>query len=314
MNPPWKNARRVWGTVDIVLSAALRTSDENLLRLMRKGRTTVRSYTYRALAAHLVGRVTGPFRPKLMKGSLREIRALGLFGFIRYKCAPAHGELKIRVHGRQLTVRKGTPDLKTAMSSLGGEFDPLAGYLSPKCDGVIVDAGGYIGTAAIRFSEMFPQATIVTLEPDESNLRILKLNTENYPSIRVVNCALVGIERDWVTIYDSNVGEWGFTTVDASVGGLAFNSIGRSTARTIAQLNLSPISLLKMDIEGAEKEIFEANDLILQKIPVILVELHDRLLPGCSDAFRSFSRNRQTLFDGTEKWYSLGPPEDHSSI
>lgn len=260
-----------------------------------------RSYTYGALLIHLVGRATRPFNATRR----REIRALGPFGFIRYSQAPLLKEVRLRVHGRELTVRKGTPDLRTAMSSFGGEFDPLKSYLSPEFDGVIVDAGGYIGTAAIRFSEMWPLATIVTLEPDASNLRILKLNTKDYPSIRVENCALVGIERDWVTLYDSNCGEWGFTTVDTSAGG-AFNSIGRVRAKTLKQLNLSPISLLKMDVEGAEKEIFEASAPILGTIPVVVVELHDRLVPGCSDAFRSFSKNRETFFDGIEKWYSVG--------
>lgn len=252
---------------------------------------------------HLVGKVMKPFR--LRSIIRRQIFALGLFGFLRYSLAEYHSEVKVRVHGRRLTVRKGTPDLRTAMSSLGGEFDPLRDYLSQECEGVIVDAGGYIGTAAIRFSEMFPLATVVTLEPDESNLRILKLNTSAYPSIQVVHCALVGIERGWVTIYDSNCGEWGFTTVEASAGGIPFNSTGRAKAQTIEQLNLSPISLLKLDVEGAEKEIFEANHPILQSIPIIVSELHDRLVPGCTDAFRSFSLNRETFFDGTEKWYSV---------
>ena len=256
---------------------------------------------------HLVAKATKPFR--LRSIIRRQFNALGLFGLLRYSFAEKQSEVKVRVHGRKLMVRKGTPDLWAAMSSLGGEFDLLRDYLSPECEGVIVDAGGYIGTAAIRFSEMFPLATIVTLEPDESNLRILKFNTRHYPSIQVVHCALVGIQRDWVKIYDSNCGEWGFTTVEASAEGLAFNSTGRSKAQTIEQLNLSPISLLKLDVEGSEKEIFESNDPILQSIPIIVAELHDRLVPGCTEAFRSFSVDRQTFFDGTEKWYSVSLPE-----
>lgn len=120
------------------------------------------------------------------------------------------------VYGREITIRKGTPDLEVALSSFGNEFDPVQQYLPGRFDGVIVDAGGYIGTAAIRFSEMFPLAKIVTLEPEEQNFRLLERNTRDYPSIYPLNCALVGVERDWVTIFDSNCGEWGFTTVGAS--------------------------------------------------------------------------------------------------
>lgn len=63
--------------------------------------------------------------------------------------------------------------------------------------------------------------------------------------------------------------------------------------------------MLKLDIEGGEKEVFEANDSVLHGIPVVLVELHEALVPGCEQAFRNFSKDRETVFDGTEKWYSL---------
>jgi hypothetical protein len=41
-------------------------------------------------------------------------------------------------------------------------------------------------------------------------------------------------------------------------------------------------------VEGAEKEIFSAScDDWLPRTNVILIELHDRFRPGCSDAFFS---------------------------
>jgi hypothetical protein len=89
---------------------------------------------------HLVGKVTKPFR--LRSIIRRQIFALGLIGFLRYSLAEYHSEVEVRVHGRRLTVRNGTPDLGTAMSSRVGEFDPLRDYLSHECEGVIDDEGG----------------------------------------------------------------------------------------------------------------------------------------------------------------------------
>ena len=46
------------------------------------------------------------------------------------------------------------------------------------------------------------------------------------------------------------------------------------------------IDILKMDIEGTEKEIFEAGNVAewSSKVGVFVIELHDRLKPGCREA------------------------------
>lgn len=45
------------------------------------------------------------------------------------------------------------------------------------------------------------------------------------------------------------------------------------------------IDLLKLDIEGAEKEVFlHGSEEWLDQVDVIAVELHDRLEPGCRAA------------------------------
>jgi len=53
------------------------------------------------------------------------------------------------------------------------------------------------------------------------------------------------------------------------------------------------IDLLKIDIEGSEKEVFEACDW-QDRLDSIVIELHDRFKPGCSQvvnrALQGFSR------------------------
>jgi hypothetical protein len=49
----------------------------------------------------------------------------------------------------------------------------------------------------------------------------------------------------------------------------------------IRELNIPAIDLAKIDIEGAEQEVFE--DLgWLDGVRCVMIELHDRLRPGCS--------------------------------
>ena len=67
----------------------------------------------------------------------------------------------------------GTPDLEVALQTLTEEFSAAALPFGIGFNDLIVDAGGYIGTAAIALARMFPGGTIVSLEPEPRNLRCL---------------------------------------------------------------------------------------------------------------------------------------------
>ncbi len=45
------------------------------------------------------------------------------------------------------------------------------------------------------------------------------------------------------------------------------------------------IDILKLDIEGAEKELLQSgSDKWMHRVAMIIIELHDWLKPGCADA------------------------------
>jgi hypothetical protein len=54
----------------------------------------------------------------------------------------------------------------------------------------------------------------------------------------------------------------------------------------IRDFGIDHIDLLKIDIEGAEKEVFEACDW-QDRLDSIVIELHDRYTPGCSEVVNS---------------------------
>lgn len=68
----------------------------------------------------------------------------------------------------------------------------------------------------------------------------------------------------------------------------------------LRQFNYNQIDILKIDIEGAEKELFSENYKDwLGKVDVLIIELHDRMKKGCSDSF--YSAVKQYDFNKTEK-------------
>jgi len=45
------------------------------------------------------------------------------------------------------------------------------------------------------------------------------------------------------------------------------------------------VDLLKLDIEGAEREVFRHSKSWIERVGTIVLELHDRKVPRCSDEF-----------------------------
>jgi hypothetical protein len=45
------------------------------------------------------------------------------------------------------------------------------------------------------------------------------------------------------------------------------------------------VDLLKIDIEGAEREVMEESGAWINTVAVLMIELHDDIKPGCSKAF-----------------------------
>ena len=77
--------------------------------------------------------------------------------------------LDVAVVGRQIRV-------SPAFLSLRYELDVLRNVLPVDCNCIIVDAGGNIGTAALQLSEIWPEATIVVIEPSDANFEMLSQN------------------------------------------------------------------------------------------------------------------------------------------
>lgn len=217
--------------------------------------------------------------------------------------------VEVTLYGQKLWVRPMNPDFKVAIASLGNEFEPMKGTLPSDFNGLIVDAGGYIGTAAIRLSQMWPHATVVTIEPATENLRLLEMNIASYPSIKAINAALVADSTEDLTLYDRGTGAWGFTIVEDAKGMAdpkAMHTVKTVTLADIRkQFGNSEIGAVKLDIEGGEKALFDAKDPELHAAQTIFVELHDRIIEGCSTSFKKFSRDRTISKPGREKYVAI---------
>ena len=85
---------------------------------------------------------------------LRHVRSVGLSNTVMLYTLPKNTERVVNILGYEIVVRARTPDLD-AIESLMVEYTFLDDLLPSEFNGLIVDVGGYIGTAAIALHRDF---------------------------------------------------------------------------------------------------------------------------------------------------------------
>ncbi len=185
---------------------------------------------------------------------------------------------------RKIYLRKNSSDLDVFYQILCcKEYKPAIDLICNQLKinvHTIIDLGSNIGLSTIYFKEIFPYSRIISVEPDNGNYSVLKLNTLHHSNIELLNTAIWSSAiplikkptfrdgRNWSTSYkESN----------------KTNSIDQVEASTIQGIisnhGIDHVSFLKIDIEGAENIIFsnKKNVDFLNIVDVIAIEIHDEV-------------------------------------
>lgn len=201
-------------------------------------------------------------------------------------------ELKVHIAtlNQNVFLRHGTSDVFCLLNILMDREYETPFVVNPK---VIIDAGANIGIATLFFSNKYPQAKIVAIEPEASNFGILTKNCGSLPNVILINAALWPTAHG-LAIQNAGAEKWAFSVVEEQKS----PGLGSIRSVTIPDLmrdwGIEYIDILKLDIEGAERELFNAgSDAWLGCVGQIIIELHDRLKPGCAHAFyKEITRHR----------------------
>jgi FkbM family methyltransferase len=172
----------------------------------------------------------------------------------------------------------------------------------------IFDAGANIGCTTIYLKTLYPNARIISVEPDPNNFDTLEKNIRicNLDNVICVQSALWYIDgtvrlarnfrdqRDWSV----KVQEDGDTQVPA-----------RRMLSILKQMSVEQIDILKMDIEGAELDIFKYDSWVvemLRSLRYIAIEVHDdrdvRIKTTLTAAGFSIFKEGETLFGKNVGW------------
>lgn len=145
----------------------------------------------------------------------------------------------------------------------------------------VIDAGANIGLSMVFFKNIYPNSTVICIEPDEDNCLMIDKH------IKVNNFSGVYVEK--VGLWDSNSflnivkdfrdgAKWSLRVeavdYDTNLKGVSVNYL-------LNKYNFKEIDLLKIDIEGSEKILLENEENLKQYIGLVKVaciEVHEEFI------------------------------------
>jgi FkbM family methyltransferase len=200
---------------------------------------------------------------------------LGLLSFLQFeyqKRANYSGpfNLKSRKLDFPVRARPKTSDLSVFCQILVfDEYRCVSELRSPK---LIVDLGANVGYSSAYFLSQFKSCSVIAVEPDPENFAELQKNVAPYRDRVMAIQAAVWPISERITLNHPGQGEeWG-VRVKPSFDGTVESITVPELLRVSGQ---DRISLLKIDIEGAEIELFRSGtEEWLHKVDNIVIELH----------------------------------------
>lgn len=201
---------------------------------------------------------------------------------ILFSAADATIDIKIPAFRNVVQIRKSKSDLAIFYQVFGELQYDLTHFLKDQ-PRFIIDAGSNVGYSCLYFARQYPEAKILGVEPEPQNFAQLTRNVSSYDRIRV-HQAGVWYKNEQIQIQDPDESTASFQV--GSTNGRGVTLEGVTITHLLSESGLDEIDILKMDIEGAEFELFKHNPHEwLSKTKCLIIELHDNFKPGTSTLF-----------------------------
>jgi FkbM family methyltransferase len=143
----------------------------------------------------------------------------------------------------------------------------------------IIDAGANVGYSSAYFRQCFPNVKVVALEPDVRNYGMLLRNVGGLDGVITVLGALWG---ETCMLSMSNESYRDGSACAQVVSQLKGDVQAFTIDEIIQSYNLQHPILVKIDIEGAESNVFlqQRADTWLEKVDTVVIEIHEDSLFG----------------------------------
>lgn len=149
----------------------------------------------------------------------------------------------------------------------------------------ILDCGANVGYSSIYLLNKYPNAHVIAVEPDEENFKVCQKNLASYSErVSLIRSAIWSREAGLVICQGGDGREWGIQVKECPDNQKP-DLLATDILTLLENSGFKTIDLLKIDVEGAEVEIFSQNyQKWLGKVKNIVIELHDE---KCEKTFLS---------------------------
>lgn len=182
---------------------------------------------------------------------------------------PTPERLRIRpLGGHEVLVRPGTSDIGTVWGAFARRY-----HLPPRelgAPGTIWDLGANIGLTMAHFACLFPRARVLGVELDEDNVALARRNVAAWGErCQVLHAAV------WASEGEVRYRGWPGGTSNYQVSGEGEGTPVRAVSLAgLLREHGGPVDYLKVDVEGAERELLRDGRGWAQEVRCLKVELH----------------------------------------
>lgn len=182
---------------------------------------------------------------------------------------PAPARLRLRpLGGHEALVRPGTSDLGTVWGTFARRY-----HLPPPALGAprtIWDLGANIGLTMAHFACLFPQARVLGVELDGDNVALARRNVAAWGDrCEVIHAAV------WTGDGEVRYRGWpGGTSNYQVTGGEEGAPVRAVSLATLMREHGGPVDYVKVDVEGAERELLGDGTGWAEQVRCLKVELH----------------------------------------
>ncbi len=154
---------------------------------------------------------------------------------------------------------------------------------------LIIDGGANIGLASRFYATTFPKAKIIAVEPSSANFEMLVKNTRILGDKVVPVNGGIWPNDTYLKVVGLDKGAAGFQVVETEetdpdrVKAYSINSLMELGGRDSVPF------IVKLDIEGSQKHLFEQKADWIDTMPVISLELEDWLFPWSNSSTGFFT-------------------------
>jgi FkbM family methyltransferase len=146
---------------------------------------------------------------------------------------------------------------------------------------LIIDAGANIGVSAVYFSMTYAESRIVAIEPERENLKLLAMNCAGR-NIDIRAGAVSSADGSLFLSSPAEGSDWSFRA--GSQGEYEVEAITIDGLLADHGADKFTPFICKIDIEGGEADLFSKNYQWIDSFPLVIIELHDEMLPGQGNA------------------------------